>query len=245
MPSSLLFSQVITERPFRSNSAHTLKKSQFLLEGGMSISQGESFTIETYEVTAFSLPDLKARYALNDRIEVRSYVSYARYDLDHTTYSYSKHGLQDIQVGFKYRLTKNPEKKTKFAIGTNLIVPIDEEMGDINRQVGFSGYLALDHTFSNKSVLRSNYHGFYGIIDGGSNLATNLSIDYWYPVSAKTGLIINYGGYYDSFLDSINSYAGTGLTYLVRPNVQFDFSFASSLTLKSYGGLVGLSYLIG
>ena len=148
-------------------------------------------------------------------------------------------GLSDLELGVKIQILKNPDINTEIAFISHLVLPTGA-VSITNGNVGIVNKLAISHSLT--KFLDLGYNVGYNYFNTETGYLT-------YSVVLGTGITKRIGAYietYDEvveFTDWISNF-DSGITYLVRENLQLDFSFGVGLNQKMNYFSVGFSWNI-
>ena len=228
--SSGAFSQVmITDRPDQTESASTVPKFPLQLETGGSLEVIDKLKI-------LVLPGSLFRYGIGNNIELRLTTSLRYRHLETDTANQSWFGLGNIDVGAKFRLIN---RKVQLAILTTFSIPSGTE-GFTSKKAGADVRLALAHPIAKFLSIGYNVgYSYYGL--GPGNLFYSASLGF--SLTEKLGFFTEvYGTLADMEYNSL-SY-DNGLTYLIRENLQADFSFGTGINHRHNLISMGISWRI-
>jgi Putative MetA-pathway of phenol degradation len=212
--------QIVTDRPDQTESSSTVGNGNLQIEAGLLIGfVGE----DEYAIRHILAPTTLFRYGITEGIELRLLSQLMSIKIQDQL----NQGISDIEIGAKIQIFKREESRFEVAFISHLLVPTGTEgvsignFGTINR---LAVSQELNETLGLGYNLGYNYLGF-----GRGHLTYSMVLGV--GVNEKVAIYIEpYGKLIDmeEFLLNFD----TGLTYLVKDNVQLDFSFGTGLTHK-------------
>lgn len=212
-----LKAQLVTDRPDQTESSSTVGKSNLQIESGLLIGYiGE----EDFSIRQILAPTTLFRYGITSGIELRLLSQLESVRLQDQTYQ----GISDMEIGAKIQLFRNEESRFEAAFISHLLVPTGsdelslETFGTINK-------IAVSQEIN--ETLGLGYNLGYNYFGTGTGMLTYSAV-MGIGINEKAGIYAElYGelvGMEDFFLNF-----DSGLTCLVRENVQLDFSFGTGL----------------
>ncbi|MFT6716504.1 MAG: hypothetical protein ACJA0Q_001146 [Saprospiraceae bacterium] len=223
---------IISDRPTKTNSSTVIPISSLQVETGASVAFTPNGTKANSRIIA---PTSLFRYGVSDFFEIRMLTQFESFkaplDLNRTS------GIADFQFGTKIRLLDNDEETTKVAWIGHMSIPTGSRGISSELYSGISS-LAISH------VLAENINFSYNL---GFNYYPTKNGDITY--SAALGVAVNdkvsffiepYGQY--TRLQTYEASFDAGLTYLLKSNVQMDFSYGSGLNHKMNFLSIGFSW---
>lgn len=246
-----LFSQdaIITERPGQSDSPNSIPKGALQIETGILFQRSEiSSTISQKRIVT---PTNLFRIGLTDRVELRLLNEIVEYRVENISTSEeisSVSGTENMQLGFKYQINKSESKTTAGLIG-HIVFPTGSR-GISNQKYGLIGKLSITHELGessglatnliyNNSDLRFTDEGLVRDLDGNFFY----TLIYSYSVNNSMGVFIEFYGDYVNFKNWQNS-MDAGISYQLRNNLQFDYSFGWGMNQVMNYHAIGVSLLI-
>ena len=212
--------QIVTDRPDQTESSSTVGKGNLQLEAGLLIGfAGE----DENAVRQLLAPTTLFRYGITEGIELRLLSQFESIKIQ----DQAVQGISDIEVGAKIQLFQKEDSRFEVAFLSHLLVPTGSEnlslesFGSINK-------LAVSQEIN--ETLGLGYNLGYNYFGTGSGMLTYSAV-LGVGVNDKVAIYIEpYGELIDmeEFLLNFD----TGLTYLVKDNLQLDFSFGTGLTHK-------------
>jgi len=224
--------QIITDRPDQTESSSTVGHGSLQIEAGLVTGFEGEGPNSTRQILA---PTTLFRYGISEAIELRLVSQFETLKiLDQKT-----QGISDIEIGVKVQIFKSEDSRTEVALITHLLVPTGtkelsgDSFGSINK---LAASLQINDRLGLGSNLGYNYLG-----TGRGDLTYSLVLGI--AVNQKVGIYIEpYGEVLDMSDFILNS--DTGLTYLVKENLQLDFSFGTGLNQRMNFISLGCSWKI-
>lgn len=224
--------QIVTDRPDQTESSSTVPKGALQLESGILIGYEDNNQQSTRQIL---LPTNLFRLGITNWIELR-----LLNQLELLKIGNQKHeGISDFELGAKIQLLKKEQLKTEIAFLSHLIIPTgtkeltSDKYGTLNK-------LCISHGISENFNLGFNIgYNYFG--EGNGDL--NYSLAFGIGINEKVGIYAEpYGEFSD--IDEFVSNFDAGITYLVNPNLQFDFSFGTGVNQTMNYISIGCSWLI-
>lgn len=224
---------IVTDRPDQTESSLTVPLKSLQIESGILITNEESGLINQ-----ILIPTSLFRYGLTDRLELRLVQQFENSENDVT--SQNNFGISDLVIGAKIQLLKKENINTQIAFLSHLILPIgsneltNDKFGTVNK-------LAISHTISDHMGLAYNI-GYDNFGEGKGDISYSLSSGL--GLTNKVGTYVEFYGTYAEFSDWVTNF-DSGLTYLLKDNLQLDISFGLGLNHKMHYFSLGCSWNIG
>lgn len=224
---------IVTDRPDQTESSTTVPLKSLQIESGILFGNYENGLIKQTLI-----PSTLLRYGLTKDIELRFVQQFENIKNDVT--SQSDFGISDLEIGAKIQLFKKEDINTEIAFLSHLILPTgsndltNDKFGTINK-------LAISHELNDKLGLGYNV-GYDNMGEGKGDLT--------YSVALGIGLGEKFGTYLELYGEHAEfSNWGTnfdsGLTYLIKDNLQLDVSFGLGLNHDMHYFALGCSWNIG
>lgn len=223
-----LQAQIITDRPDQTESSSVIGSGNFQIESG--------FLLETDHNNNKNilLPTNLLRFGLSDQLELRLVNEFSMVaEEQETTFS----GMNDLQIGVKLSLTNDESKSTQIAILDHLIVPSGSNNLTDN-SYGISHKFSVSHEVPNFDL---GYNIGYDYFEGGSDALT-YSLALGKAIHEKMSVYIEPYGSWEN-LETFQLNADSGFTYLMKENLQADFSFGLGLNHRMNYSSIGISWL--
>ncbi|MFO7670347.1 MAG: transporter [Bacteroidales bacterium] len=225
--------QIVTDRPDQTESSSTIPRKSFQVETGFLFGD-----LNNESQRFFLLPTALFRYGLTRGIELRLGENLVSYKSEES--SPTKFGLSDLELGAKFQILKREDINTEIAFISHAVLPTGtdglslEKYGTINK-------LALSHALN--SFLDLGYNVGYNYFGYGKGMLT-------YSLALGAGFNEKLGAYVECYgevldLQDLIVNFDSGVTYLVRDNLQLDFSFGLGLNHRMNYFAVGCSWNIG
>lgn len=217
---------IITDRPDQTESAYTVNKNQFQIETGSGI---ESVS----DVNIWTLNSTLIRYGLTEKLELRLVSGLS---MIKRQFSDQKgFGISDLELGLKYQIIDGP---IAFAVLGHVITPnatsgfgSEYTRGDlrlafshdVTKRIGFGYNLGFNYSTEEDYALTYSYAIGFGLTD-------------------KIGLYVELYGDQVLLKEYLTFNYNHGITYLISPDLQLDFSVGTGLSDKSNFYAIGVSW---
>jgi len=223
---------IVTDRPDQTESSTTIPFKSLQIESGILVgNEGGG------DLKQLLIPTTLLRYGLTKNIELRFGQQFENLKNDLT--SESDFGISDLEIGAKIQLFKKEDVNTEIAFLSHLILPTGSK-GLTSDKFGTINKLSISHKLSDKLGL--GYNVGYDNMGKGEG-------DFTYSAALGIGLGEKFGTYVELYgeyaeFSSWGSNFDSGLTYLVRDNLQLDASFGLGLNHKMHYFSLGFSWNI-
>lgn len=223
---------LVTDRPDQTESSSTIPKNSIQIEAGFLSGNGENKFDEQ-----LLIPTTLIRYGLTRIIELRlgEQIEYKPNGINSKT----NFGISDLELGAKIQILRKENINTEIAFLSHIILPTGTDILSINK-IGTINKIAFSHSIS--TVFNIGYNLGYNYFGKGKGDFTYSSV-LGIKVSEKIGTYVEIYGELTEFKDFVVNF-DSGLTYLLRPNLQFDFSFGLGLNKKMNYLAIGFSWNI-
>tara|TARA_B100002052_G_C15846313_1_gene582692 strand:+ start:393 stop:1124 length:732 start_codon:yes stop_codon:yes gene_type:complete len=210
------FSQSInTDRPDQTEGSSTINKGTFQIETGILLSEDDN----TNEKSLF-LPSTLLRFGITDNIELRIFQ-----EIEHKIYhSNTITGFNDLQLGLKLQLFKKENSATEIAFMSHINLPNSSDFFSNNR-IGIINKLCISHPTNKRTQI--SYNIGYDYMQKGNGDIT-YSIVTSYAVNDKFNTYIEPYGEINELSEHLGK-INLGFTYLIKENMQFDYSLGSGV----------------
>lgn len=227
-----IHAQIITDRPDQTESSSTVGNGNLQVESGFLIGYESDNKITTRQILA---PSTLFRYGICRTVELRllSQFEALKYSKKHIN------GISDFELGTKIQILKSDKRNIEIAFLSHLIVPTGTE-GLSMGEYGSINKLAISHSLSDNIGLGYNIGYNYFNQDQGDltySLALGLSIN------DKVSVYIEPYGAVSNFEDFVLNF-DSGLTYLIKDNLQLDLSFGLGITHEMNYLSLGISWFV-
>lgn len=227
-----------TDRPDQTESSATVPKSTFQIESGIGVEIRNSDHSGTLNAERdFLLPTSLFRIGLVNRLELRI-VNNLRYQVYNGAFDAKRtFGIDDIEIGFKAQIANGDGLKPQISIMSHLVLPT----GTItNGKYGNISKILISHAFSNGIALGYNLgYGYFG--KGQGDFLYSLAIGF--PITEKLGTYAEaYGSIFN--MTDFDANVDGGFTYLLKDNIQLDYSFGLGISTRMNYQAVGCSIRI-
>lgn len=235
--SSGLFAQkIVTDRPDQTEASSTVPKQSFQIESGLLFQFNGS---GSNKASNFTLPTTLFRYGLLKWLEVRLVSEFAIERMKLNGIENKSIGIRDLQIGTKIQLFKKEGNATEVALMSHLVVPSGSS-GLTGNSVGTVNKLCISHSLAERVGLGYNL-GYNYLGSGVGDLTYSLSVAF--GITDKLGIYLEPFGSWDNF-ESVTTNFDGGFTYLIKDNLQFDFSAGVGLDNRMNYLSTGISWNI-
>ncbi|MEE9432081.1 MAG: transporter [Melioribacteraceae bacterium] len=238
--SNLFAQDLVTDRPDQTESSSTVPKNSLQIESGILLGEVEDNSIINKQ---FLFPSTLFRYGLTSGLEIRvvnqfekSEIESIGNEIDINKNKISTSGFSDLEVGAKVQLFQREDVNAEVAFLSHLVIPTgssnfsNEKLASINK-------LCVSHTLSETVDLGYNIGYDYF---SKENSAYTYSLATAVSVNNEVGLYIEtYGEIVNK--NHISNFDG-GVTYLLKRNLQFDFSFGTGINHQMNYVAFGVSW---
>ncbi len=229
--STTTFAQtIITDRPDQTESSSTIPLKSFQIESGFQLG-----LLGNEPRKEYSAPTVLLRYGVLSWLELRA--NGTLFTLENNSQENDPTGFSDLEIGTKIQILRNKNINTEIAFLTHVILPIGSR-NFTNNQFGSINKLSISHEITNCISLGYNIgYNFFGQDFG----------DFTYSLALGFKLSKKWGFYIEPFGDVVNfdthlSSADAGFTYLLKDNLQFDFSYGYGLNYSMQYFSAGASW---
>jgi hypothetical protein len=226
--------KIVTDRPDQTESSMTVPKKSFQIETGLLTGLTDYNNISERQ---FLIPTTLIRYGLARIIEIRIVEQLVSLKTNQT--SDNNFGLSDLELGTKIQILRKENVNTEIAFLSHLILPSGTN-GLSNNRLGTVNKIAISHSLND--FLDIGYNLGYSYFGKGKG-------DLIYSVTMGAGISKNFGIYFETY-GEVNEFKNpvsnldSGLTYLIKDNLQFDLSFGIGLNQKMNYFSIGCSWNI-
>ncbi len=229
------FSQeIITDRPDQTESSSTVPKHSLQIESGIQLTTRSSLINTEKQLL---LPTSLFRVGLTKGIELRVLNQLELYKERKDTLSII--GISDLEIGTKIQLFQKKGAWVEIAFLSHLILPVGT-FGLSNKNYGTINKLSISHELNKKSSIGYNIGYDYF---GENNGDFTYSLTYGFNITEKTSIYIEPFGRINNFSQNQTNF-DFGFCYLLKKNIQYDFSFGIGVTQRMNYISTGLSWLI-
>lgn len=227
---------IATDRPDQTESARVIPFGTFQIEAGLFHEwKGRGLDSERY----LGMPQTLLRLGVGKLVELRAGFSVDGLFSRGTMGEKSVFGISDLEIGAKVQLFKREDSATEVAFVTHLLIPSGTQNVS-PREWGSITKLAISHELSDAISLGYNIgYDWFSKSQGEFVYSAALGI----ALGERWG---TYGEFYGtaSSRDSFKINANTGVTYLIKRNLQIDLSVGSGINNKMFYVSTGISYNI-
>ena len=218
---------LITDRPDATEASSTVPKGTLQVETGGFY---ESFEENGAELQRSVYNTALLRYGLLENLELRLgwNIEEQRVKTNGTTIGNPLKGLSPLLFGMKVFIAEEREGGfPEIALIGHLFLPFTASSDFKPDTTGADFRFSLSHTLSEKSSIGYNVGAQWG--DDNPEIAYIYTLAYGYSFTDRFGGFVEvYGDFPEN--SSANHLWDAGLTYMLRPNVQLDFSGGTSFT---------------
>lgn len=224
--------ELVTDRPDQTESSCTVPLKSFQIETGFLL-QNEKLGSEKQ----LFLPTTLFRYGLSRTVELR--LGEQLIFQDNNFSSETNFGIGDLELGAKVQILKRENANTEIAFLSHVVLPIATDGLSVEK-VGVINKIAISHPLTN--ALGFGYNIGYNYFGEGNGDLTYSSV-FGIAISENIG---TYAEVYGELVDTKEFVTNfdAGLTYLLKPNFQIDFSFGLGINQKMNYFAVGFSWNI-
>ena len=205
--SSLVFSQITTDRPDQTESALVLSYGQIQIESGILIEKSQSIITTLFRVGIVEGIEIRlnSNYLINDELSFMK-----------------KSSFSDFEVGAKFKIFNKTSNNTKVAFISHLSIPTANEIFS-NNVYGFLSRISVSHDLNNQSQIGYNI---------GYNKFEKMNGQFIYTIVYGKSLG-SFGVFFeifgDEFKDNSNINFDSGITYLLDNKKQLDLSIGKGI----------------
>ena len=220
--SSLVFSQITTDRPDQTESAVVLSTGQIQVESGISIENSQSNINTLFRIGIIKGIEIRinSNYLINDELSFMK-----------------KSSFSDFEVGAKFRIFDKTSNNTKVAFLSHLSIPTAIEVFS-NNVYGILSRLNVSHDLNNESQIGYNL---------GYNKFKKMDGQFIYTIVYGRSLD-SFGIFFEIFGDdsknSSNINFDSGITYLLDNKKQLDLSIGKGINNEMFFISGGISISI-
>jgi len=207
--------EIITDRPDQTESSSTIKIGDLQIESGALLIEHHA-----YGEKRLYLPTILIRLGLTKTVELRL-LNQFEYNIFKTS---SKSGFNNLEVGLKVQLFQQESRRTELAFLSHIVLPTASKLFNQN-EFSVINKLCVSHA-SNNNI------GFgYNI---GYNYHNNQTGDFTYSLVCGYGISDKINTYIEPYgeISELNKHISNinmGITYLLKKNIQLDYSFGTGL----------------
>jgi len=223
--------KIETDRPDQTESSSTVPAKHLQIESGILLGLSKNASNKEQQIL---LPTNLFRLGLTKGIELRilSQLESFQNNLGRSS------GISDLEIGTKIHLFGRENSKTEVAFITHLVLPTGSS-GLTNSKYGSISKLSISNVLTDYLELGYNIgYNYFG--SGNGDLTYSLALGY--DLNEKVGVYIEpYGEI--SELNFWFSNVDAGFTYLIKDNLQFDFSFGTGINHRMNYLSLGMSWI--
>ena len=219
LPFFAISQEIVTDRPDQTESSSAIEKGSLQIESGILIGFTEDNLSSKTQILA---PTTLFRYGIFKGIELRvlnQFESVNERDLSEKT-----SGMSDLELGTKINLLNKENINTEIAFISHIILPTGST-NLTNDNIGINNKLSISHELSH--ALSLGYNVGYVYFGEGNG-------DFLYSVAFGVSVTKQLGFYLEPFGSIVEfnrheSNFDAGITYLIKNNIQLDFSFGTGI----------------
>ena len=210
---------IVTDRPDQTESSSAVERGSFQIESGILIEYTEDNISTSRQILA---PTTLFRYGILNGIEIRVLSQFE--SVNRTTTSEKFEGMSDLEIGTKINLLNKENISTEIAFLSHLILPTGSK-NLTNDKVGMNNKFSVSHALNKNLSLGYNV-GYTYMGEGNGDLTYSLALGI--SINSNFGIYVEpYGRFAE--VDKHESNFDAGITYLVKNNLQLDFSFGTGI----------------
>ena len=229
---NLTAQELITDRPDQTESSSTVPLHSLQIESGVAVERQLKG-----DLLSFLFPTTLLRFGLTKDIELRvgEQVVYNKFKNP----SLEQFGLSDLELGAKFQILRKESVNTEIAFLSHLVIPTGKKSLS-NQKVATINKLAISHSINDKLDFGYNIgYDYFGSGKGNLTYSAALGIG----LTDKIGTYVEIYGEVIEFEDFGASF-DSGVTYLIKENLQLDLSFGIGLTERVDYITLGVSWRI-
>ena len=218
--------EMVTDRPDATESSRVVPKGTIQVETGGFYESYKDMGVKS-ETWVYNTSLL--RYGLLDNLELRLGwdVSESIVKGNNRTISAGKTTISPLLFGVKLGITEEENGMPEIAFIGHLQLPFTASKAIRPETTGVDFRFALSHTLNEKSSIAYNLGAQWA--DDSPEMAYVYTVAYGYSLSGKIAAFVElYGDLPEN--SNANHLWDAGVTYLLKPNLQLDASFGTSIT---------------
>lgn len=214
---------LITDRPDKTESASVVPSGSFQIETGLEYMK--EFTTPGIESNSFSFASTLIRYGLLEKLELRLGGNFLSQNYKSSVTEENISGLSVFMLGAKYEFLNNHSAIPDIALLIHFFFPAGAEEFKPDKTEPQLILSVSKNIIENLDI---------GVNLGSQNISAADDWFYFYTVAAGIGLTEKLGTFAEIYSELIAGsepfmLAGTGLTYLLLPNLQLDITGGNGL----------------
>lgn len=216
---SALSQAIVTDRPDQTESSSTVDKGSLQIETGILLGFTEDDFTSERQLLA---PTTLFRYGITKGLELRILSQFE--SLKDEISSQKINGISDLEIGTKIQFLKKENLNTEIAFLSHLILPTGSK-GLTNDTFGTINKLSISHGLSD--IMSIGYNVGYNYFGEGKG-------DLTYSIALGISITDSFGVYIEPYgnlveFDTHEASFDAGIAYLLKDNVQLDFSFGTGI----------------
>lgn len=232
-----------TDRPSFSASSRSVPHKSLQIETGFSMDKFNSQNSEDFKTTEQSFPSAMIRWGAFKGVEFRLFNTYLWKRTEDPTIPVEdrkSYGFGNLIVGTKINITKEKGIRPEIAVLSHLIFPTGHPDVRLFDELEFDIIFSLSHRLSNKFSLGCNL--------GWATAQDSKNSDGIYSLIVGYGISDKFSAFIEGFGFLVDMNSGTynldgGISYLLKPHMQFDIAGGRGFTNDSYFMSFGFSVL--
>lgn len=240
-------SDIITDRPDQTESPFAVKKGIVQIESGLLFERVRLSNLFSQHRSVY--PTNLFRIGLVEKLELRVVNEVVKYrivnNLTQETVG-SVSGTENMQIGLKYQFSQD-DSPTVVGVMAHTILPTGSE-GISNERYGIISRINISHDISENKNISANfgYNNFDLGFEEGRGLVRYADGNFTYTLVYGVGLGDRVGLYLEAFgdyveFDSWENNMDAGMTFLLKNNIQLDYSYGWGLNRVMNYHSVGIS----
>lgn len=219
LPFFAISQEIVTDRPDQTESSSAVDKGSLQIESGILIGFTEDNLSSKTQILA---PTTLFRYGILKGFELRVLSQFE--SIKESMFSEKTSGMSDLELGTKINLLNKENINTEIAFISHVILPTGST-NLTNDNIGINNKLSISHMLS--PTLSLGYNVGYVYFGEGKGDAI-YSVAFGVAVTKQVGFYLEP---YGSFLEfnRHESNFDAGITYLIKNNIQLDFSFGTGI----------------
>jgi hypothetical protein len=234
---------IVTDRPSFSASSQTVPYKSLQIETGYLINVNNSVSSIDFGSTVMSFPTPMIRWGVFKGVELRLFNTLFIKRLKNPVIPIderSQFGFGNLVIGTKINITKAKGIIPEMAVLSHVTFPTGDAAVRNSEKTVFDITLSMTYPLSNK--LSMGYNLGWTSVESNNNGDGIYSLIFGYGISNKFSVFIEGFGFWKNFESGTFSLDG-GVSYLLKPNLQFDIAGGNNFTQRSYYITVGFSML--
>jgi len=234
---------IVTDRPSFSASSRTVPHKSLQIEAGFSMDVFNAKNSQDFKTSEQSFPTPMIRWGAFKGVEFRLFNTFLRKKTEDPTVPVedrNSYGFGNLIVGTKINITKEKGVRPEIAVLSHLIFPTGHPDVRLFDELEFDILFSLSHRLFDKFSLGCNL--------GWASVADSKNGDGIYSLILEYGISDKFSAFIEGFGFLVDMNSGTfeldgGISYLLKPHMQFDIAGGRGFTTNSYFISFGFSIL--